>query len=210
MSEFDNSQKCFIYAIRNKNTPKIYVGSTVQPLKYRFSCHMSKFKTYLKGHYVENVSSFEVLCGLEPYIELLEEFEYQEKKQIFEKELHYINLFSENCVNKNKPSRTQTQWKLDNQKYYQEYLQSWRKNNPDYFKEWRKNNPDYVKIKKEQGYYKEKSESFSKKNPDYYKNYMKEYYHRKKAQKLEELQKQIKPLTPTKIIQLPEDLQEIN
>ena len=85
-----------IYAIRSHLTDQIYIGSTAQPLHKRFYQHKTHSNT---------CTSLEIIKHGDAYIELLENFPCQSKKELNRREGQHIRN-SENCVNKNIAGRT--------------------------------------------------------------------------------------------------------
>jgi hypothetical protein len=95
-----------IYAIRSHQTDLIYIGSTTQPLHKRFYEHNRSKKT---------VSSKEIMKYEDAYIELIEDFPCNSKKELNRREGHHIRN-TENCVNKCVAGRTKKEWIVDNLK----------------------------------------------------------------------------------------------
>jgi len=89
----------YIYKICNKNSDKIYIGSTVQDLKKRFIKHKSRCKIYLEtnNHYI---TSFEIVKDPTSYIEQLAEIQFYNKKELLQKEIMFIEMYKDICVNK--------------------------------------------------------------------------------------------------------------
>lgn len=86
-----------IYKIYSNETSKVYIGSTKQPISVRLSKHRHdyhRFTNLSKYHYV---SSFELMKYPDAKIELLEEIEYDTKKQLYKLESEYI--LKNDCVN---------------------------------------------------------------------------------------------------------------
>ncbi len=67
--------KGFVYIIRSKHTDDVYYGSTKKALKRRFSGHKSSYKTGKN-----DTQSFLIMKYADAYIELVEEVEYEDKK----------------------------------------------------------------------------------------------------------------------------------
>ena len=97
------NKKGKIYKIYHPNSELFYIGCTTKKyLSERLGQHRYDLKRHNKGLY-GNIGSF-VLFKLENNeskckIELLEEFNYINKKEIFEKEKNYINLNQNKIVN---------------------------------------------------------------------------------------------------------------
>ena len=104
MINYENSK---IYKLTNTTTNQIYVGSTTRDLKTRYREHLSRYKT--KTNRIKSYLLFNDTDNV--IIELLENVNCKNKKELHDRELHYIQ--SLDCVNKYCPTR-------DNKQYYQE------------------------------------------------------------------------------------------
>ena len=87
--------KAIIYKIVSKSG--VYIGSSTCNIEKRFKEHKQSYKTYLKngGKYV---TSYALLGDDDVKIELVEQFNVIDKKELLKKEAEYINTIS--CVNK--------------------------------------------------------------------------------------------------------------
>jgi hypothetical protein len=85
-----------VYAIRSHLTDQIYIGSTAQPLHKRLYQHKMNSNT---------CTSVEIIKHGDAYIELIENFPCQSKKELNRREGQHIRN-TENCVNKNIAGRT--------------------------------------------------------------------------------------------------------
>jgi predicted GIY-YIG superfamily endonuclease len=83
--------KGIIYKITNTETPDIYIGSTIQPLKNRFKTHKSNAKLGKTEKLYEYMRIYGVECFS---IELLEEFEIISKSDLGIKENEYYRKFN--------------------------------------------------------------------------------------------------------------------
>jgi hypothetical protein len=91
--------KGYIYKIGSPNTELYYIGSTTN-VKNRFSVHLSIYKKYSDNSSKINSMSYKILkCG-DPYIEILDEIEYENKEDLLTLERKYILEGGENTVNK--------------------------------------------------------------------------------------------------------------
>ena len=89
-----------IYKLTSPQTELVYVGSTTESIKSRMSKHKTNYKRYQdKKH--NYISSHEILKHGDANIELLEQKEYKDKKEMFERERFFMNSI-ENTVNKNR------------------------------------------------------------------------------------------------------------
>ena len=92
--------KGYIYKIASPNTNLYYVGSTNNVNK-RFSVHLSIYKKYDDDAGKINSMSYVILKHGDPYIEILDEIEYENKDDLIELEKRYIIEGGENVVNRN-------------------------------------------------------------------------------------------------------------
>jgi len=149
-----------------------YYGSTKMSLEKRLQCHKNLFLRYLDNKHGYS-SSFDVLRGSNPKIELVEELE-EDRNKALNKEKQYITL--NECVNKNNPILTDE----EKEKYRQEL-----KNN-EYFKNYYLTNKEKFK----QNYELKKNEILEKKKVYYQKNkqardaYTKEYMRKKRLSQI--------------------------
>ena len=96
-----------IYKITCEETNKIYYGSSTQKYlsrrlsthKYRKSCQCKDF--------------------INPTIELVEEIEFEDKKELLRLEAYYIK--NNECVNTQIPLRTLKEWAVDTNHYKKRY-----------------------------------------------------------------------------------------
>ena len=120
-----------VYKLECEETQKIYIGSTTMILKERLRYHKKK----------SNVCNSKILIN--PKIILLEEVEYEDKKELLEREAFYIK--NNECVNKKIPLRTRHEWYLDNKEEYQKKKNEYRRTNKE------KVNANSVRYRKERG-----------------------------------------------------------
>ena len=112
MTAINKYNKSMIYSIRSPATDKYYIGSTTILLCKRFSDHKVKYKLYLdkKHHFV---TSFKILELGDAYIELLEEYECDNKTQLEKREGEFIREHKNDCVNKRIEGRTKKEYTVD-------------------------------------------------------------------------------------------------
>jgi len=157
-----------IYKLYSKQQNITYYGSTAMYyLSQRLAIHRNNYKMYLnnKGNYVY---SFKILECEDYKIELLEDYPCANKQQLETRERYYIE--NNECVNKNIPTRTISEWYEDNKDKLLLQNKEWYKNNKYYLnnkdkilvqnQEYRTNNKEKIKE-----YHKE----YYKNNPEYYK-----------------------------------------
>lgn len=137
MNKYNNGK---IYKIISNETDKIYIGSTTKTLDERLRTHKYDYKYYSSGKY-HYISSFEIVKYEDCNIILLENFPCNSKKELQEREQHYIknNL---NCFNKYSALRT----KEDKQKYMKDYNKKYNELN---FEELKEKDKIYYELNKE-------------------------------------------------------------
>ena len=119
-----------IYRIVSNQTYQQYIGSTIQPLKYRLSGHVRDFIRYQRSKQDSShsnsqyISSFEILKFSDAAIQLIEEFPCASKLALETREGYYIRN-NPNCVNKVIPGRATSR----RARPYRQY-QARRKDNP--------------------------------------------------------------------------------
>jgi hypothetical protein len=111
-----------IYKIVSDKTDKCYVGCTDRCIKTRFIEHMSDYRTHSGRH----VTSFDIIKYGDARVELIEEFEYQTKKERRDREGHYVRTM--NTVNRHIPNRSKA-----------ERGREWYSKNKEAFNEKRRN-----------------------------------------------------------------------
>jgi hypothetical protein len=158
-----------IYTIRFFDNDKlIYIGSTTQSLAIRFGNHkrainFSSLNKYIQDNYENNYQC----C----YIELLEYFICNNKEELDKKEGEIIRKFKEDdnyiVINKRIAGRKHKEWLEDNKEKIIKYY----KDNEDKYKKYREKNKD-----KRREYIKQNKEKINEKR--------REYYQRKKQEKL--------------------------
>lgn len=155
MSSSDENNLCSIYAIRSPSTPKYYIGSTSLKLSKRFSIHKYQYKQYQLNKF-NYITVFEILKYNDCFIELIEEYECETKKQLHQREGEHIRSHRKlticHLVNKKVDGRTaqeylhdnfekirlyQKQYRHINDVYYKNYMSNWLAEHPDYMKNYR-------------------------------------------------------------------------
>lgn len=93
-----------IYEITSDQSEGRYIGSTMKKyLSSRFAEHKANYKEYQNGG--KYLSSFDILKHDDATITLLEEFEYDTKANLKEREREWIEA-NDDTVNRYKPIRT--------------------------------------------------------------------------------------------------------
>lgn len=140
-------QKSKIYKLYSPSKNLVYYGSTVQTLSQRLNEHISRHKKYTNdNNYCAFVRSFLVLDCEDYKIELVEEYECNNKQQLLKKEAEYIKI--NECVNKEIPLRTKKEWKIDNADKIKEQDKQYRIDNADKIREQQKIYAREYRVKK--------------------------------------------------------------
>jgi hypothetical protein len=152
-----------IYIIRSKETPDVYYGSTKQHIEVRLNNHKQLYKKYLKDK-IGYCRSYDILKYSDAYIESVEIVEYENKKQLLEREAFYIK--NNPCVNISIPNQTQKEYRQAHKEELKEKRKVYVAKNKDKirgdFKEWADKNKE-----KRKAYMKE----WNEKNQDKLKKY---------------------------------------
>ena len=86
-----------IYKITCNKTGKVYIGSTKEPLCMRMSKHRADMRLHLRGINRGKRRVFEVLENGDWKEEVIEEIEFEDKKDLYRREgFHQLN---NECVN---------------------------------------------------------------------------------------------------------------
>jgi hypothetical protein len=150
-----------IYKIVDIGYNKMYIGSTTQPLYKRFSNHKAKYNQFKsgKGHKYSIFDIFDEFGIENCKIELIEEYQCENKSQLERKEGEHIKI--NKCMNKIIVGRTNKEYFIDNKnkinernrKYYEKNKNILNEKNKEYHKEYyNKNKNKFIgKIKCECG-----------------------------------------------------------
>lgn len=149
-----NYKNSMIYQIWSPSNPDlIYIGSTTQSLSRRMVNHRSEYRRYMNGTY-HYVSSFQVLACGDARIELIEEVECKDRKELHRIEGKYIR--ERDCVNKFIAGRTMKEYCQDNKEKRNEHSRQYHKDNKEkrneYHHQYRKDNKEKIKKTKQQYY----------------------------------------------------------
>ncbi len=106
-----------IYRLWCKKTLKTYYGSTTGDIANRLAEHENKYRRGV------NHSSADIIAGGNYCIEQIELVDYNDKKELRERERFYITN-DKNCVNKNIPNRTCKDWHEEHPNYNKQYYQA--------------------------------------------------------------------------------------
>ena len=108
MVNYENSK---IYKLVCNVTGKVYIGSTSKKyLSQRMGGHVAHYKEYKLGKH-NHCRSFDILENEDFDIILIENFPCNNKDELRKRERFYIE--STECINKNIPSRTVHEYKVD-------------------------------------------------------------------------------------------------
>ena len=150
MSKIDERyQRGQIYCIRSPHTEMVYYGSTIQPLYKRFHSHNKDMK---RGVYC---SSQEILKLGDSYIEWIEDFPCNSRKELNRREGQIQRENKQHCVNLCIAGRTQKECKKE---YYEAnkevlsekqkiYYEANKEAVLEYKKEYYEANRDVIKAK---------------------------------------------------------------
>lgn len=120
-----NYQNGKIYAIKSNETEDVYIGSTCETLNTRLIKHKSAYKTGKRCGTIVQILKYS-----DAYIELIEAFPCETKRELLNKEGETIRNTS-NCVNTQIQGRTKKQWDEDNKEHCKEYRKKFRTENKD-------------------------------------------------------------------------------
>lgn len=139
--DYKNGQ---IYTIRSHQTPLFYIGSTCSPLAKRLYGHKKDYKCWTKNDEYSYTTSYEIIKYEDHYIELLEEFPCETKKQLNKREGQIIRFYDDRCVNKVIAGRTKAEYRQDNKiklaEQGKKYYESHKEEIDEHKKEYRKKN----------------------------------------------------------------------
>lgn len=84
----------YIYIIKSKKTDNVYIGSTKHNILKRFKMHENNY-----AHDINSCTSREIIKYGDAFVELLEKFEYNDIKELREREKDFIQSKKFPCVN---------------------------------------------------------------------------------------------------------------
>jgi hypothetical protein len=108
-----------VYKITSEKAGLVYIGSTIQTLGDRFSKHKCDLKRHLEGRHRYKDSSFQVLECDDAKMELIEELEVADKKELFKREGYYQRTME--CVNKFIADRSRKEWFDEHKEHLKEH-----------------------------------------------------------------------------------------
>jgi predicted peptidase len=125
-----NYQLGKIYKIICNTTGLTYYGSTCEPtLARRLVGHVHAHKCWKSGKKVTLIASLKVIEGGNYTIVLVELFPCDIKMELHKRERYHIE--TNECVNKNIPTRTTEEWYLENQSRLVGVRAEWYENNKE-------------------------------------------------------------------------------
>jgi hypothetical protein len=134
--------------------------------------HRTGYKKYLNGKY-GYVSSFEIIKLNDSDIILIENFSCNTKEELHARERYHFDLNKAICVNKNIPTRTKKEYRIDNADTIKQQRNQYRIDNADTIKQQR----NQYRIDNA-----EKIKQYRIDNAETIKQYQKQYYINKKQQ----------------------------
>lgn len=168
-----------IYCIRNNVDDSVYVGSTTAPLNKRLQRHKWEMKR------TPNIKLYQKMMEVgfdNCFIELIEEFEFETKKQLREREGEHIRRIG--TLNIQIAGQTQAErarkWKANN---YEHYIETRR--------EHRKTHKDTINVKEREYHRANKevhnaaSKKWKEENREHCNQYRMDYYHSHHEEQLE-------------------------
>lgn len=139
-----------IYCIKSDSNPNlIYIGSTTQPLSERLTQHKSNYKKW-KNNTKNYITSFEVVKFEDCYIQLIENYPCDSKKELCRREGEHIRNMT--TVNKEIPGRTIKEWKQDNKELIAQKIKEYNEKHKEQKKQWYETNKEQIAQKKKQHY----------------------------------------------------------
>ena len=128
-----------IYIIKCNSNNLMYVGSTIRDLETRMKQHLKDMYKFT------NFKLYKAMNEFKPdnfYINLLEEFEYNNVKDLRKQEGKYVKIIKPE-LNKNIPGRSIEEYNVDNKEplklYRKLYYRKYRELHKEYLKEYRRN-----------------------------------------------------------------------
>ena len=126
-----------IYRLVSDETNLVYIGSTILPLKRRLYNHK-----YIYNKDIQTSSQY--LCMYpDVRIELIEEFQFYDRRELNKREGYYIRT-TPHVVNRNIAGRDNKQYRIDHRDQYKQYAKEYYKRNIEYYKRYRDENKEYI------------------------------------------------------------------
>lgn len=179
MPDYTNGK---IYKIVNDELNLTYYGSTTTPLYKRLYLHKT-------AAYKKKCTSHKLFESGNVDIVLVENISCNNKEELHRKERYYIE--NNECVNRNIPTRTRTEYYQDNLEYFKQYYQK----NIQHYKEYYDTHKEEISGKRKEQYHNNKEhrlkyqEEYRKANKERINQYQKEHYQKHK-ERLRKYQRQ--------------------
>jgi len=125
MNEYKNGK---IYKITDSKNEMLYIGSTIQPLIYRFRLHVSSFKANANKSSARHIFAKYGVANCS--IHLIEEYPCNSREELSRREgAVIVNMRNtiQSIVNKNIAGRTRKEWMADNKAKVKEYHKQYDK-----------------------------------------------------------------------------------
>ena len=134
-----------IYKIYSEQYNKVYIGSTTRLLLQRFMQHKRDYRKYNKGN-TNFITSFHILQYDDANIELIEEVQFDDKKDLIRRERFHIE--NSDCVNRKVEGRTRKEYDHDNKERISEQRKQYYEQNKEkrleQAKEYREQNKEKI------------------------------------------------------------------
>ncbi len=128
MNKYNNGK---IYKIIDNTNNNIYIGSTIQDLNKRLNHHKCCYNK-------KNNNSVNIIIKNNDYkIELIENYSCNNKKELLEREGHYIRN-TEYCINKVQPGIDRKETIKKSNEKRKEEIKNWHYENKEKVKEYKK------------------------------------------------------------------------
>lgn len=103
-----------VYMLYAEEYPKVYIGSTINPISKRLANHRQFLRNTCKSKTLfEN--------GKTVKYKILHAQQVENRSELFNKEREYIEKYKEYCLNKNIPMRTSKEYYQDNKEHLRVY-----------------------------------------------------------------------------------------
>jgi hypothetical protein len=124
MGRLGNAEYGKIYKLVSFQSEYCYIGcTTARLLSERMAKHKCDYKRWLAGtqHYI---TSYELLKHDDCKIILLEKYPCKSRDELEARERYWLDN-SINCINKQKPTRTQKEHYEENKEHFKQYKREW-------------------------------------------------------------------------------------
>jgi hypothetical protein len=131
----------------------VYYGSTTEKIYQRIRHHRSQYKDYLEGKRNYQTSYEIIKLGKGKYtITEVERVNFDERIELLKRERWYIE--NNECINKNRPSRTSEEWREINKDILKQKEKEYKEMNKDKIrqreKEYREKNKETISQKQKE------------------------------------------------------------